>query len=186
MGINGLIAAGGDAPSGAGILFPAIYDLIWGGVSFLILITLFTKYVLPRFNKVLAERQEKIEGGFKRAEAAQAKANETLESLTTQLSAARDEAANIRAAAAEEKRKELDKVRAEAEELRSQSEARSRETIQAEKAQAESDLQRGVGALALDLASKVVGESLQDDARARAVVDAFIADLERQANEAGR
>jgi len=41
-----------------------------------------------------------------------------------------------------------------------------------------------VGTLALTLASKVVGESLADDARARATVDRFIADLEAQANGA--
>ena len=35
--------------------------------------------------------------------------------------------------------------------------------------------------LALTLAGKVVGESLEDDARARATVDRFIADLEAQA-----
>lgn len=189
MGINALvalIAAGGEAPSGAGILFPAIYDLIWGGLSFLILLVLFTKYVLPRFNKVLAERAEKIEGGFKRAEEAQAEANAALGSLTSQLNSARDEAAEIRAAAAEQKRIEIEKAKAEAEELRQQSELRSRESMAASFAQAESVLQKEVGALALELASKVVNDSLQNDARARAVVDAFIADLERQASEAGR
>jgi len=36
----------------------------------------------------------------------------------------------------------------------------------------------------LSLAGKVVGESLQDDARARAAVDRFIADLEAQAQQA--
>ena len=38
-----------------------------------------------------------------------------------------------------------------------------------------------VGTLAVELAGKVVGESLDDDARARATVDRFIADLEAQA-----
>jgi len=47
-------------------------------------------------------------------------------------------------------------------------------------------LQREVGAIALDLAGKIVGEVLTDDARARAAVDRFIADLERAASEAGR
>ena len=142
MQIIGLVAAEG----GGAILIPHAADLIWGSVSFVILLILFSKYVLPRFNKVLAERAEKIEGGFKRAEEAQA----------------------------------------EAEEVRQQSELRSRESMAASFAQAESVLQKEVGALALELASKVVNDSLQNDARARAVVDAFIADLERQASEAGR
>ena len=40
-------------------------------------------------------------------------------------------------------------------------------------------LQRDVGDLALQLASKIVGESLTDDERARATVDRFIAELEQ-------
>ena len=39
-------------------------------------------------------------------------------------------------------------------------------------------LQREVGSLALELASRIVGESLADDQRARATVDRFIAELE--------
>jgi F-type H+-transporting ATPase subunit b len=58
--------------------------------------------------------------------------------------------------------------------------------IEAEKAQAVTTLQKDVGSLALELASKVVGESLKDDSRARAVIDQYITDLERQAKEAGR
>ena len=42
-------------------------------------------------------------------------------------------------------------------------------------------LRSEVGTLALTLAGKVVGESLEDDARARATVDRFIADLEAEA-----
>ena len=46
-------------------------------------------------------------------------------------------------------------------------------------------LRRDVGTLAVTLAGKVVGESLEDDARARATVDRFIADLEAEAAGAG-
>ena len=183
MGINALIAAAEGEKS---ILLPATADLLWGTVSFVILIVLFSKFVLPRFNKVLEERAEKIEGGFAKAEAAQAKAQETLSQYTNQLSEARTEAANIRAAADEEKRVIVESARKEAEEKAQATLKRTAEQIDAERAQAVSTLQKDVGALALDLASKVVGESLKDDARARAVVDQFIADLERQANEAGR
>ena len=45
--------------------------------------------------------------------------------------------------------------------------------------------QRQFISLAVSLAGKVVGESLEDDARARATVDRFIADLESQAAGAG-
>ena len=45
-------------------------------------------------------------------------------------------------------------------------------------------LRNEVGGLALDLAGGVVGETLSDDARATAVVDRFLADLE--ASEAAK
>lgn len=183
MGINALIASAEGENS---ILIPAIPDLLWGSVSFVILVVLFSKYVLPRFNKVLDERAEKIEGGFAKAQAAQEKAQETLNQYTNQLSQARTEASSIRAAADEEKRVIVESARKEAEEKAQATLKRTAEQIDAEKAQAVSTLQKEVGSLALDLASKVVGESLKDDARSRAVVDQFISDLERQANEAGR
>ena len=52
----------------------------------------------------------------------------------------------------------------------------------ADRAQAMSTLTRQVGELSVELASKVVGESLSDDARVRSTVDAFLEDLERQAS----
>jgi F-type H+-transporting ATPase subunit b len=42
-------------------------------------------------------------------------------------------------------------------------------------------LRRDVSDLALNLAGKVVGETLSDDARAKATVDRFISELEAQA-----
>ena len=183
MGINALLASAEGENS---ILLPATPDLLWGTVSFVILVVLFSKFVIPRFNKVLDERAEKIEGGFAKAEAAQLQAKQALEQYNAQLSEARTEASSIRAAADEEKRSIVESARKEAEDKAQATLKRTAEQIDAEKAQAVSSLQKDVGSLALDLASKVVGESLKDDARARAVVDQFIADLERQANEAGR
>jgi F-type H+-transporting ATPase subunit b len=183
MGINALLAS---AEASNSILIPAIPDLLWGTVSFLILAVLFSKYVLPRFNKVLEERADKIEGGFAKAQAAQEKAQETLSQYTNQLSQARTEASSIRAAADEEKRVIVEGARKEAEEKAQATLKRMAEQIDAEKAQAVTTLQKDVGSLALELASKVVGESLKDDSRARAVIDQYITDLERQAKEAGR
>ena len=59
--------------------------------------------------------------------------------------------------------------------------ARADAAITAERASTIASLRSEVGTLALTLAGKVVGESLEDDARARATVDRFIADLEAQA-----
>lgn len=178
----GLIAAEGEQS----ILLPHTADLLWGTVSFVLLLILFSKFVLPMFNKVLAERAEKIEGGLQKAEVAQEKAQAALAEYSAQLAEARNSAAGIRAAADEEKRAIIEEAKSAAVAEASAVAHRAAEQVKAERSQAVSSLQKEVGSLALDLASKVVGESLKDDARARAVVDQFIADLERQASEAGR
>ena len=184
MSILALLASGGDASKP--LLLPALPDLLWGTVSFVILLVMFAKFILPTFNKVLAERAEKIEGGLAKAEEAQAEAARALAEYNSQLTEARKEAANIRAAADEEKRRVIDEAKSAATAEATAVASRAAESLRAERSQAATELTREVGALALDLASRVVGESLKDDARARAVVDAFIADLERQASEAGR
>ena len=50
--------------------------------------------------------------------------------------------------------------------------------IAAERQQAVTSLRAEVGSLAISLAGRVVGESLQDDDRSTRVVDRFLADLE--------
>src|SRR5699024_12008462 len=52
--------------------------------------------------------------------------------------------------------------------------------IAAERQQAVSALHTEVGTLATSLASKIVGEALNDDARSQRVVDRFLADLEQE------
>lgn len=183
MGITTLIASAEGEQS---ILLPALPDLLWGSVSFLILLVLFSKFVLPSFNKVLVDRADKIEGGLQRAEDAQRKAQAALEQYSAQLAEARAEASTIRTAASEERKAIIEEARSEAQAVAATEVRRAAELVVNERNQAVSSLQRDVSVLALDLASKVVGASLQDDARARSVVDAFIADLERQASEAGR
>ncbi len=52
--------------------------------------------------------------------------------------------------------------------------------IEAERQAALVSLRSEVGTLAIDLAGGVIGESLSDDAKAQAVVDRFLAELEAE------
>ena len=63
--------------------------------------------------------------------------------------------------------------------------AAAHEQIEADRAQAIQALRTEMGALAVELASRVVGESLDHDARQRRVVDRFLEELdgERVATE---
>lgn len=159
-------------------LIPASYDLLWGGICFIILLFLFWKYVLPTYNRVSAERTEKIQGGIARAKELQAEAERSKESFSAQLEAATKEAASIRTNAHAEGEQIVNRARDEATRTAADVAARADAQIQVEREAAVGSLQRDVGDLALQLASKIVGESLSDDQRARATIDRFIADLE--------
>jgi len=162
-------------------LIPAPYDIIWGSISFFILLFLFWKYVLPRFNEMVAQRAELIEGGIEKAKVMQEEASRTRDAYSAQLEAANKEAAAIRTSAHGEGEQIIAAARAEATAQAGAIAQRAEAQIQADREAAVSSLQRDVGDLALQLASKIVGETLTDDARARATVDRFIAELEASA-----
>lgn len=180
-----VLAAGGEAPEGAGILFPATYDLIWGGLSFVIVLVLFWKFVLPRMKQVMDERADLIEGGIARAEEMQAQAQADLESYRQALSEAREEAAEIRTQAQADRRAIVDEARAEAAAAATAVTEAAEAAIERDRAQVVGQLTAQVGTLAVDLASKVVGQSLADDARVRQTVEDFVAELESMGNAQG-
>ena len=159
-------------------LIPAWYDIIWSSVCFIVILVLFWLYALPRMKKLLDERSAAIEGNIAKADEAQRKAEAALEEYTAQLADARREAGEIRDAAREDGKK----IVAEAKESASAEAARltaaAHAQIDAERQTAFVSLRGEVGTLALDLAGGVIGEALSDDAKAKAVVDRFLADLE--------
>ncbi len=180
-----VLAAGGEAPEGSAILFPASYDLIWGGLSFLIVLVLFWKFVLPRMKQVMDERADLIEGGIARAEEMQAQAQADLESYRQALAEAREEAAEIRTQAQADRRAIVDEARAEAAAAATAVTEAAEAAIERDRAQVVGQLTAQVGTLAVDLASKVVGQALADDARVRQTVEDFVAELESMANAQG-
>jgi F-type H+-transporting ATPase subunit b len=159
-------------------LIPQIPDIIYGGFVFLVVLIIFIWKVIPRLNTMLDARTDAIEGGLKRAEEAQAGAQQALENYSAQLAEARVEAGRIREAA----REDAKKIRTELVEAATADAARivasAQATIEAERQSALVSLRAEVGSLAIDLASGVIGESLTDDEKASAIVDRFIADLE--------
>nr|WP_156163554.1 F0F1 ATP synthase subunit B [Demequina subtropica] len=163
---------------GADLILPAPYDLLWSIVIFAIIAVVFTKVILPKLQAVLDERAELIQGGIEKAEKAQAEAAAALEEYTAQLTEARAEAARIR----EDARVEASQILAEARRRAGTDAERIVETAQrqidAERHQAVISLRTEVGSLATELASRIVGESLADDARQQRVIDSFLDDLE--------
>lgn len=162
-------------------LLPAPADILWSAVCLLIVFLVVWKMVLPAFNKTLDERAERIEGGIEKAEKVQAEADAALAEYQKQLADGRAEASRLRAEAQEEGAQIIADMKQRANEEADRMIAAAKSQIEAERQQAMHSLRSEVGSLATDLASRIVGESLHDDARSSAVVDRFIADLESQA-----
>ncbi len=175
------VMAAGEEVKGIDLFLPAGYDIFWSAVVMVIIGVPFYLWILPTFTRILDERTAKIEGGLHQAEAAQAEADALLAEYKSQLSEARTEGARIR----EEARTEAGQIVSEAQVRASEDAARISENaqrqIESERQAAAVSLRSDVGTLATALASKIVGESLEDVARQSRVVDRFLDDLEASA-----
>ncbi|AEE46927.1 F0F1 ATP synthase subunit B [Cellulomonas fimi] len=170
-------AEGTEEVQGIDLLIPAAYDIFWSSVVLLIIAIAFYKYALPKFQAILDERTAKIEGGLAKAETAQAEAAAALAEYHQQLQDARTEAARIREDARAEGGQIVADLRAKASEEAARITETAHRQIEAERQQAAVQLTQDVGTLATELASKIVGEALEDEVRQSRVVDRFLDEL---------
>jgi F-type H+-transporting ATPase subunit b len=165
-------------------LAPHLAEIILAIVVFLLLVWMIKKWVVPNFEKTFADRTAAIEGGLEEAERKQAQADAQLAELNKQLSEARHEAARIREDAREQGAQIIAEMREQAQAESARITANAHAQMEAEKQQVLNQLKTEVGTLATGLAGRIVGESLEDEARRRRTVERFIAELEQQS--AGR
>lgn len=164
-----------------GPLVPSHPEEILVGIAlFLIVWFVMAKKVIPSFEKTYEERTAAIQGGIEKAEKAQLEAAQALDEYKAQLASAREEASRIREEAKTQGAAIIADMRAQAQEESTRLLANAKTQIEAERAQAVSQLRAEVGGLATTLAGRIVGESLDDDERARRTVDRFLAELEQQ------
>jgi F-type H+-transporting ATPase subunit b len=155
--------------------------MIIGLIVFVVVFGILGKMLMPRITKMLEERENAIEGGLNRADEAQAEAQRVLEQYRAQLDDARHEAARLRTEAQEQGAQIIAEMRerAQAEARRITESAQSQ--IEAERQAALQSLRAEVGTLSVELASRIVGESLTDTARQSRMVDRFLDELESRA-----
>src|SRR3954447_2595979 len=159
-------------------LIPPWGEIIIGLIAFGLVVLVMMRFVAPRFEQVFRARREAIEGGIERAEAMQAEAKAALEQYRAQLAEARTEAAQIRDAARADGQQIIEELRVQAQEESARILARGEEQLAANRQAVVNELRGQIGALAVELAGRVVGESLADDARRRGTVDRFLGQLD--------
>ncbi|GAA2265435.1 MULTISPECIES: F0F1 ATP synthase subunit B [Kitasatospora] len=162
-------------------LLPDTVEIIIGLLCFFIVFGILGKKLLPSIEKVLSERRDAIEGGMERAQTAQAEAQALLEQYRAELAEARHEAARITEHAREQGAVLIAEMREEGQRQRDAIVTAGHAQIEADKKQATAALRQDVGSLATQLATRIVGESLEDHARQSGVIDRFLDELEAKA-----
>jgi F-type H+-transporting ATPase subunit b len=160
-------------------LVPHTAELIVGAIAFTLLFLVLRSKVVPMFEKAFAARTEAIQGGMERAEEAQLEAQRALGQYNDQLSKAREEAQTLREEARVQGTAIVEELRAKAQEEAARITVAAHASIEAARQQAVTSLRNEVGTLAVELASKIVGEALEDQARQSRIVDRFLDDLEK-------
>lgn len=171
-----LIAA--EEASGVGLLLPDISELIGGIIAFAIVFFFIWKWAGPAINRSLEQRQAAISGQIEDAEKAKAEAESLLADYKAQLAESKAEGNSI----IDEARSSAEQIRADivakAEEEAEQIRARAREDAAQERSRALTEARSAVGEISVDLAGKLVGESLDAEAH-QALIDRYLEDLER-------
>jgi len=170
---GGSIDACQEAPNP---ILPVTNEIIWGGLSFLVLFGALAKFGYPAIKKSMEERTEKIRSDLDAAESAKAEQAAVLDRYNAQLQDAKAEAARI----IEEARQSADGVRkdliaraeAEATELRQ----RNAEQLTAERERLMGEVQGQVATLAIELAERVVEANLDREAQMR-LIDSYISSV---------
>jgi F-type H+-transporting ATPase subunit b len=161
-------------------ILPAANELIWGTIAFFILLFVMYRTVWPSVDKAFKDRRANIEGKLEQAEKDREEAEQLLEQYRRRLREAEDETQRI----LEEARTNAERVRRE---LLAKADAdagreldRARQAIRGERDQAIRQLRNEVGTLAVELATRVVGDSLDRDRQLR-LIDEYIDELGNQA-----
>jgi F-type H+-transporting ATPase subunit b len=167
---GGTLDACQQAPS---VLKPDNSELVWGSISFVLLLGIFFKWGYPAVTKSMKAREDRIRGDLEQAEGAKGEAENVLTEYRAQLADARAEAGRIideaRQAADQVRRDLLARAEADATELRT----RSQEDIRLAAERAMADLRGRVSDLAIELAEKVVERNLDRDTQI-ALIDNYI------------
>jgi F-type H+-transporting ATPase subunit b len=169
--VSNLVLLAAEGPNNP--ILPAANELIWGSLAFLVLVVLMTKLGYPAVKSAMDDRTNHIRTAVEEADATKAQAQTILADYQRQVADAKGEAARIieeaRQTADTLKRDLTARAEAEAVELRQ----RNAEQIAAERDRVMAELQGQVATLAIELAEKVVGGSL-DQERSMRLIESYI------------
>ena len=155
-------------------------------VAFGLLLWALSKYVLPPLSRAMTQRQDFIDRQIRDSQEARERVEQTEADLKALLEETRADASRIREEARAAGRAIIAELREKAEEESSRIRDRGEQQLAAEREQVFAAVRTELGRLAAELAERIVGESLDDDARQRRIVDRFLDDLGSRSTEDAR
>lgn len=164
-----------------GLLDPSVGLIVWKGLAFAIFLFILYRYAWGPITSSLSEREETIDNSIRRAEKALAEAKEVQAENERARREAEREAQRImreaRESAEQMRNEEVEKTRAKIQQMQEQAQAE----IEREKQGALQELRDEVADLAIQAASKIVKDDLDND-RQRRLVNDFIDELPQNRN----
>ena len=158
-----------DGAAGADILIPKMAEFIPALIAFLIIWIVLAKVALPGIMKTMEERGKKIEESLDEAEAIAKRAES--DSIVTD---ARRQAADIvleaRKDAESERARIIEAAHKEAEEII----AKAHTTVEDERKSIYAGAASSIADLSVAVATKIVGEALEDDAEQKKLIERYI------------
>jgi F-type H+-transporting ATPase subunit b len=150
-----------------------LFQVIIAATNFVVFLAIIWTFAFKPIARMLSERKERIEEGLRDAEQArkdrEAAESERLAALQEARREANDILTRAQKVADESRQRDITATREEVERIRSRATA----DIEAEKQRAIGDLRAEVADLALQAASRVVGETMNDE-RQRRLVEEFL------------
>jgi F-type H+-transporting ATPase subunit b len=162
-------------------ILPATNELIWGAISFTVLLLLLRKFAWPGMKAGIEARTERIRSDLASAESAKEEAERVLAEYRAQLADAKAESGRI----IEEARQQADAVKRD-QEARVQTEIasmreRAAADVEGAKSQALADLRGEVADLAIGAAEVIVQRNLDHDTQVQ-LVEQYIESLASRSN----
>jgi len=161
---------------------PAIGTIFWTTLIFLILFVLLWKFAWPQILNAVKAREEMIHSALEAAE----KAREEMKVLQADNEAVLRKAREERDKILRDARVAYDRMIGEAREKGvHEAEAlvqRAKELIEREKLSAIAEVKREVAHLAIEVASRVVGETLKSDAEQQKLMERYLKEIESNRN----
>ncbi|MBR5950245.1 MAG: F0F1 ATP synthase subunit B [Actinomycetaceae bacterium] len=159
-------------------LLPAVPDLVWGTISFIIVAVVVYKIAWPAFSKTLDERTEKIDKGLNAAAAAQEEIAQERAKLEEDTTEALKKAAAIREQAEANAASIVSAAQKAAQQDAQRIVEQANMQIASDTEKARRTLQSDIGAVASELAARIVGAQVLDPKVSEKVIDAFLNELE--------